>query len=432
MKPRTDSFIIKMLILAAISVALAAASFLKFNYINYNQISIGYLLIMALAAITAVRSSIYLAKKYKLDQGLNVFMVYREFIDQLMDVGCYIPTYNPCIVRLPQVRIDMDEEGLRGKIWIRNNLKYQSTLDSDISMAFSKYNVDSHYLSDDSNWYIFDLVRADYEKQFQFHSLHSFYRKNFGTSPYELLIDKDLSYVLCHTLICGQTGAGKSYATYSIVLQLLYKNADIFFVDPKNSGLSIMGDHIAPHQTAVTIDEIYEVLVSFSECLRARNKELTNRLHDRLDGDYMSFNWTPKVLIFEEFGAFQAALSGRDKKYRDEVNAMVEQIVLLGRQSGCFLILIAQQVSAQTLPTKIRDNIPAKFLLARGLEKETSTCCFGATDAAELQSKIYRPGEAYYKIAGINSVPKLCTFPLLDFDIDDAINTCLGSSRRRR
>lgn len=430
MRPRTSSSILLTASILIAVAALVAAVGIQILLAEINDfpdpICLAFIVI---STITLALDTIAFIKLNRLDRGIEVALIYRELCKQLIDAGCYRPSGFGDTVVLPEIRISLDKETLRGLIWIRKNLYSRNLLDNDLSMSFGQYCVDSHYDSEDGNWHVYEIYRYDRNSKLQFSSYSAFYQRLQRTPDYSLFVDRDLIYPISHTLICGQTGSGKSYGAYSLLLQLMIRGSTLFFVDPKASGLSLLGRFYDSSHTAVDFDEIIDLLRTFDAILTSRNEKLQELLKSRIDGDYRSFDLQPQVLVFEEYGAFQAVLSGHDKKERDEVNRIIERIVLLGRQSGCFLFLIAQQVSAATVPTKIRDNIPAKILMARGMETETAVCCFGAADTAEIERRRnYSPGEAYFRIAGINAKPKRCIFPLLEFDLLDAVRKIRGGT----
>ena len=422
--------------LAAIALVVIAVSISGLQHtLNHTPGLNDSSILLLISAATIQVGVIYLAAYHTgLNQGLTVFRLRRKLTRQLIDAKYYVDGFFYNSVQLPRIIIELDESELTGKVQIENLLKFRQKLDSDLSMAFGIYSVEAHYLSDNGNWFIYEIVRSDIDRKLRFGSADSFQQYTKEYPAYALFVDQALSYTLCHTLITGQTGAGKSYAVYSLIFQLLCKCPEIrshlYFGDPKYTGLRMIGNRICPDNTAADFDAICDLLRTFDEILRKRNTEVSESLKEKLDGDYMTLNLLPEILIFEEFGAFQATLQTKEKKLRDEINAILERIIFMGRQSGCFLIVISQQVSATTLPTKIRDNIGARFLLAKGLERETAVCCFGQIDAADLPTGNYQPGEAFYKVSGLTAKPKKCVFPLLNFNAEEAIHTYLRDAAR--
>ena len=401
----------------------------NYTMANISVVVLGLLIFVAYEYIDRVID--YLG----LDKGYTVFLIKRELREQLISAGYYTESHVAGYIVLPKIEIDLSDDLSNGSIMIEDNLKFRLRLDEDISMALPGYTVDTHYTSDNGKWYVYEIVRSDIDNKCYFHSLRDYFNYCDKIPEHELFIDRNLSFPISHLLLTGQTGAGKSYALYNLLLQLLNKSPKmrehLYFVDPKCSGLYLLGSMVNANNTAATFEAICEQIRTFNEVLSERNETTSEQLKTRLDGDYTTFGMLPYVMIFEEYGAFQALLQSREKRVRDEIGGIIEKIIYMGRQSGCFLVLVSQQVSAAMLPTKIRDNIPAKFLLGRGLETETAVCCFGQTEANDLPSRKMAPGEAFYKIAGINAHAKKCVFPLLDFDIMSAVNYAVRGRRQR-
>ena len=89
-------------------------------------------------------------------------------------------------------------------------------------------------------------------------------------------------------------------------------------------------------------------------------------MHDNFQygSNFTDHGFKPVWLIFDEMGAFQA--SGTDKKSKEiitEVMDGIKQIILLGRQSGIFILVSAQQMRSETLNTDLRDNLGLRIAL---------------------------------------------------------------------
>lgn len=425
--PRTSkSALYSMSIVLAVMTIIAASHYLTHYSAVYphKKHVFAAILVITASVYVLIRTVKSLMKYTGLYAGVTVFRIKNELITQLKDADFYTPSIFPEYIVLPEIIINLSDDEMTGTIMIENILRYHKRLDDDFSMAFSNYVVDAYYISDDGNWFVYEVLRADYDYKLRFNNFYSFESLARKLPPYTLFVDQNLAVPLQMTMIVGQQGSGKSYASYSIVLQLMLMQSHLYFADPKSAGLKSLGDSIDPDNTAVDFEEICDLLRRFHSVLKERNLQVREALGSHLEGDYRMLNWDPHVLVFEEYSAFQAVLNTREKQIRDEITGIIEQIVFMGRQCGCLMIVIAQQINAQTMPTKIRDQLSAKFLLCRGLETETAVCAFGQVDAADLPKRNAKPGEAYYKIAGINAKPKRCEFPELSFNILQETNNC--------
>ncbi|WP_281512695.1 FtsK/SpoIIIE domain-containing protein [Mammaliicoccus vitulinus] len=217
-------------------------------------------------------------------------------------------------------------------------------------------------------------------------------------------------------MLVGQTGSGKTYALYSLILQMLSKDIsyNIFFADPKNSSLAILGQNISAENTATEIDEIIKLLQDFNEKMSLRKQEIKMSLNKKLEGTYADFNYEPYIFIFDEFASFQSVLLTLEKKKRDEVSKLLSQVILQGRQLGFFLWIVMQKSDATLLPTNLRENLPVKFVLGNA-EKQTYTTAFGS--GIDIPTKNFDLGQGVFTCPVIASTPKICHFSYLNFDI---------------
>lgn len=164
-----------------------------------------------------------------------------------------------------------------------------------------------------------------------------------------------------HGLIIGSTGGGKTYFLMSLIYALLpYATFDI--CDPKRADLAsleaipIFKDHI-----------FYDV--GIIACLRnvankvlERNKEMKKDPAYDLGYDYTHFGLRPHFIVIDEWAAYYASLEQSKKK---EVMRYLNQVVLMGRQCGVFLILGTQRPDTKYLDGAIRDNFGLRVTLGK-------------------------------------------------------------------
>ena len=334
---------------------------------------------------------------------------------QLRDAGFGIERM--WLLELPKVALSFSEDLLSGVLKVQNSVKFNKKLDDiDLSAALRNYKIERHFISRDANWYVYELLRADVSFRMIFSSLTSFIFTSGQIGPYELFLDARSICQLQHTLLVGQTGSGKTYALYSLILQMLCKRIpyELYFADPKGSSISVLSRQIAPERTAVSFDEIVTLLEDFVEAMDERKTEFAEQLNTRLDADYRHFELTPHVLIVDEYAAFSAVVATKEKKVRDHVEALMHQIILMGRQLGFFVILVMQKSDAKLITTALRDNIPLKIVLGNA-EDTTYETTFGA--GVDIPPMDYLPGDGVFTEPTLAKTPKLVQFPTLDFDI---------------
>lgn len=183
-------------------------------------------------------------------------------------------------------------------------------------------------------------------------------------------LDIDLGYgvnynpVKClHILVSGGTGSGKSVLISVLILEFLKRQSTVYIADPKNSDLGSLSHYFGNKYVATTPNNIARIVRVVVEEMQERYQVMRDNF--QYGSNFTDHGFKPVWLIFDEMGAFQA--TGSDKKSRDiitEVMDGIKQIILLGRQSGIFILVSAQQVNASTtLSTELRDNLGLRIAL---------------------------------------------------------------------
>ena len=183
-------------------------------------------------------------------------------------------------------------------------------------------------------------------------------------------LDIDLGYgvnynpVKCpHILVSGGTGSGKSVLISVLILEFLKRQSTVYIADPKNSDLGSLSHYFGNKYVATTPNNIARIVRVVVEEMQERYQVMRDNF--QYGSNFTQHGYKPVCLIFDEMGAFQA--TGSDKKSRDiitEVMDGIKQIILLGRQSGIFILVSAQQVNASTtLSTELRDNLGLRIAL---------------------------------------------------------------------
>ncbi|HEU3651413.1 FtsK/SpoIIIE family protein [Streptococcus pneumoniae] len=183
-------------------------------------------------------------------------------------------------------------------------------------------------------------------------------------------LDIDLGYgvnynpVKCpHILVSEGTGSGKSVLISVLILEFLKRQSTVYIADPKNSDLGSLSHYFGNKYVATTPNNIARTVRVVVEEMQERYQVMRDNF--QYGSNFTDHGFNPVWLIFDEMGAFQA--TGSDKKSRDiitEVMDGIKQIILLGRQSGIFILVSAQQVNASTtLSTELRDNLGLRIAL---------------------------------------------------------------------
>ena len=205
---------------------------------------------------------------------------------------------------------------------------------------------------------------------------------------------------LPHMLIAGGTGGGKTYFILTIIEALLHTNANMTVLDPKNADLadlaSVMPDvYFKPEDITDSLDKFYEGMMQ-------RNENMKKMEGYKTGENYAYLGLPPHFLIFDEFVAFMEMIGNRENV---AVLSKLKKIVMLGRQSGYFLILACQRPDAKYLGDGIRDQFNFRVALGRMSELGYSMM-FGKTDKSFFQKPIRGRG---YVDTGVSVISEFYT-----------------------
>ena len=145
-----------------------------------------------------------------------------------------------------------------------------------------------------------------------------------------------------NALIAGSRGMGKSYMTMALMLRLanLSPPTQIFGIDFKQSDISRLNNLLPNNRIASNKEQIFDLLNHFIELMKKRRDFINSK--SEFGATANSLKMPMFYLVYDEFGAFTSVLSNKEKKEHD---ALLSQIMLLGRQYNFGIILISQQVS---------------------------------------------------------------------------------------
>lgn len=387
---------------------------------HVNELFIGFLLVIFSIHMAAwlIRNKANKGIKHAIHHYLTVLKLRKSFLDaNYFNKRFY---FNTEIADLPKIKLQFTANFSKATLFIENININKDIGDVRISFTLNHFIVDRAYLSNDENYHIFEIYDSNIDQQLNFNGLCELKRQTSQVDDYTLIIDKSISISLYGTLLVGQTGSGKTYALYSLILQMLAKNVqyNIYFADPKNSSLAVLGERISAENTATNMEDIIRLLQSFNEMMEVRKAEIKDKLNTKLEATYADFQYEPYIFIFDEFASFQTVLQTLEKKTRDKVMKLLSQVVLQGRQLGFFLWIVMQKSDATLLPTNLRENLPVKFVLGNA-ERQTYTTAFGT--GVDIPEKNFALGQGVFTCPIVANTPKICHFSYLDFDILEAV-----------
>ena len=257
-----------------------------------------------------------------------------------------------------------------------------------------------------NDFVIYELESLEYDRQFIFKSISDVVSKNKDFK--KILIDEQTFIsTFSHILISGQTGAGKSYALLYLLIIYSLKKATISVCDPKFSDLADFSRMLkissfsAP---SLIVEEVREVF-----------EEMENRKRKRISegwkiGTTATDNGLElRILVIDEFASLQMKL---DKKELADLMKYLNQIILEGRGLGIFVVIGMQQANSSILPTALREQFSAIFVLGNS-GVQTFNVAF-QDKARDLPDFVLEVGEGWLMKNG-EVDPVLIRFPRLDF-----------------
>ncbi|MDF2925902.1 MAG: FtsK/SpoIIIE family protein [Paenibacillaceae bacterium] len=172
-----------------------------------------------------------------------------------------------------------------------------------------------------------------------------------------------------HGLVAGTTGAGKSTALYSIILQLQRQNHLPVFVDLKG-GVSFGFAEEVGYPVATTKEAAFELIKGTAQEVERREKLLKEwgvspdiAIYNEMTGANL-----PEIfIVFDEFAQFTEKWQGLE-----EGMACIKSIAAKGRSNGVHLLIATQRPSQESLgSTDFRSNI--SFRCIGRMDSQTSS-----------------------------------------------------------
>lgn len=162
-----------------------------------------------------------------------------------------------------------------------------------------------------------------------------------------------------HLLVVGPSGSGKSYFLYSLLKYIQQEGANeySYVIDGKGE-LNEQAERLGFGFTTAAIDEagIYKA-ISYIECVHNEMIERNNKAN-------LFKSDLPVFLIIDEYLALMNAIELlKGKKEKERVEKLIQNIAVLGRSQGVFLVIALQRMKANILNTIITDNLTNRIAL---------------------------------------------------------------------
>lgn len=160
----------------------------------------------------------------------------------------------------------------------------------------------------------------------------------------------DISKTNNHTLLCGMSGSGKSFATNILFAKsVLVSNAQgkVYFADFKQDDQFVYlreCPRYYPYNRSIeALETVYDIL------------------HKRQSGEDKFRH--PITLIWDEYMANILSIQNTEKKKADEVMRKVSEILMLGRSLAVRLVISCQRPDASAFPSGSRLNYGVIMIL---------------------------------------------------------------------
>ncbi|WP_239732720.1 MULTISPECIES: FtsK/SpoIIIE domain-containing protein [unclassified Mammaliicoccus] len=202
-----------------------------------------------------------------------------------------------------------------------------------------------------------------------------------------------------HILISGGTGSGKSMFMSFLLMEFKKQRSTTYLCDPKNSDLGSLSNYFGDKYVATTPNNIARVIREAVEEMKKRYEYMNNNF--TYGSNYETHGFKPLWILFDEIGAFQAY--GTDKKSKElisEVMDGIKQIILLGRQAGCFILIAGQQINANNLSTELRDNFSLRVSLGFNSSEGLRMMFGSATPDVTIPIEVKGAGLLYLQGSG--------------------------------
>ncbi len=205
----------------------------------------------------------------------------------------------------------------------------------------------------------------------------------------------------CHTLVCGNTGGGKSNCIKVILSSLLqnYPSVDIYLLDYKAVEFNMFKDVNQCKMYEYDSDRISESLDNLYNMIMEKYQDMM------LKGKYKASIYDKTSVLFVE----EIALASKhDIK-------VLQKILAISRAVNFYVVLSTQRPSCDIISPVLKSLI-SNFICYKTNSKANSVICI-EQEGAELLEQV---GRAYLKTD--DSLVKFQTFYLTDDTLEEVLN----------
>lgn len=196
-----------------------------------------------------------------------------------------------------------------------------------------------------------------------------------------------------HTLICGETGSGKSVCIHTILTSLLLehspKTLQLYLVDGKRTELTVYRQ--TPHLKHNIIYELGDTLKMLNEVhteVKKRLDLLTESGKQNITEYNKSFPAKALpyiVVVIDEFGDIVLQQTAAEKREQTFDN-VISRIAAMSRAAGVHLILSTQRPDVNIVTPLLKANIPARICF-KVVDQTNSRIVIDENGAEKLSGK---------------------------------------------
>lgn len=187
-----------------------------------------------------------------------------------------------------------------------------------------------------------------------------------------------------HILLGGSTGSGKSVLLKLLLMQSLYKGAEVYIADFKG-GVDFSKVWHKKCRMCFTEDDLLYTLNQLVAVLESRKRQLAETGCPNLDAyNEATGEGLPRLIFACDEVAEVLDRTGRSKEDKErlgQIENKLSTIARLGRAFGLYLILSTQRPDAAILPGQIKNNLD--FRVCGRADNVLSQIILDNTSAAE-------------------------------------------------
>lgn len=215
-----------------------------------------------------------------------------------------------------------------------------------------------------------------------------------------------------HLLIAGATGSGKSVATNTFLISLLYQNSPkdlkLILVDPKRVELTPYNN--IPHLLTPVITDPEKAAISLRWVVQEMTRryivfsETGNRNIAEYNADEKTPETLPRIVVMVDELADLMMAAGK------EVEASICRIAQMARAVGIHLIIATQRPSVDVITGLIKANITSRiaFSVSSSIDSRVILDSIGAEDLLGKGDMLYLPSgmSKPFRVQGIFTTTK--------------------------